>query len=57
MARSGGGCRAAVLAARGIHGQLVAVDRTTGTVTVVLSSWPTATDQDAEAALFAVLAR
>ena len=46
-----------MLAARGIHGQLVAVDRATATVTVMLSSWPTATDQDAEAAQFALLAR
>ena len=46
-----------VLAARGIHGQLIAVDRGRRTVTVVLSSWPAATDPDAEAAQFALLAR
>jgi CubicO group peptidase (beta-lactamase class C family) len=44
-----------VLAARGIHGQLVAVDRASSTVTVVLSSWPAATDTEAEAAQFALL--
>ena len=44
-----------VLAARGIHGQLVAVDRGSSTVTVMLSSWPAATDQDAEAAQFALI--
>ena len=44
-----------VLAARGIHGQLVAVDRGASTVTVMLSSWPAATDQDAEAAQFALI--
>ena len=49
--RLGGG----VLAARGIHGQLIAVDRATATVTVMLSSWPAATDQDAEAAQFALV--
>ncbi len=46
-----------VLAARGIHGQLIAVDRARETVTVVLSSWPAATDPDAEAVLFGLLAR
>ncbi len=46
-----------VLAARGIHGQLVAVDRERLTVTVVLSSWPAATDPHAETAQFALLAR
>ena len=46
-----------VLAARGIHGQLIAVDRSSATVTVVLSSWPAAGDADAEAALFGLLAR
>jgi CubicO group peptidase (beta-lactamase class C family) len=36
------------LAARGIHGQLIVVDRETNTVVVILSSWPSATDDDAE---------
>jgi CubicO group peptidase (beta-lactamase class C family) len=44
-----------VLAARGIHGQLIAVDRATATVTVMLSSWPAATDEHAEAAQYALL--
>jgi CubicO group peptidase (beta-lactamase class C family) len=42
-------------AARGIHGQLIAVDRSTRTVTTILSSWPTATDPDAEAAQFELI--
>ena len=46
-----------VLAARGIHGQLIAVDRARRTVIVMLSSWPAATDPDAEAAQFALLSR
>jgi CubicO group peptidase (beta-lactamase class C family) len=36
--------------ARGIHGQLIAVDRDRGVVVAMLSSWPTATDATAEAA-------
>ena len=44
-------------AARGIHGQLLAVDHERRTVTVVLSSWPAATDPHAETAQFALLAR
>lgn len=36
--------------ARGIHGQLVVVDREAGIVVAMLSSWPTATDAAAEAA-------
>jgi CubicO group peptidase (beta-lactamase class C family) len=43
------------LAARGIHGQLIAVDRARATVTTILSSWPTATDEQAEAAVFDLL--
>jgi CubicO group peptidase (beta-lactamase class C family) len=48
--------RGDLLAARGIHGQLVAVDRARATTTVMLSSWPTASDPAAEAAQFALLA-
>lgn len=44
-----------VLVARGIHGQLIAVDRARATVTTILSSWPTATDEQAEAAVFDLL--
>jgi CubicO group peptidase (beta-lactamase class C family) len=36
--------------ARGIHGQLITVDRDTGTVVVILSSWPEAVDPAREAA-------
>jgi CubicO group peptidase (beta-lactamase class C family) len=36
--------------ARGIHGQLIAVDRAAGVVVAMVSSWPTATDAAAEAA-------
>lgn len=36
--------------ARGIHGQLVAVDATTATVVTILSSWPDATDLALDAA-------
>lgn len=43
--------------ARGIHGQLVAVDRATETVVTVLSSWPEATDRALEAAHRALVAR
>lgn len=34
--------------ARGIHGQLITVDRSTGVVITILSSWPEATDVDLE---------
>ena len=37
---SSGGGSAAAPAARGIHGQLVAVDRDAGVVVAILSSWP-----------------
>ena len=37
-------------AARGIHGQLVAVDASTATVVTILSSWPDATDLALDAA-------
>jgi CubicO group peptidase (beta-lactamase class C family) len=40
------------IAARGIHGQLIAVDRRQERVTVILSSWPTANDAHAESAVF-----
>jgi CubicO group peptidase (beta-lactamase class C family) len=43
--------------ARGIHGQLIAVDRARQTVVVVLSSWPEATDPALDAAQRAVVAR
>ena len=36
--------------ARGIHGQLIAVDRRTRTVVTILSTWPDATDPALEAA-------
>jgi CubicO group peptidase (beta-lactamase class C family) len=36
------------LAARGIHGQLIVVDSETNTVVVMLSSWPSAADDEAE---------
>ena len=36
--------------ARGIHGQLIAADRRTDTVVVIMSSWPDATDPGLEAA-------
>ena len=36
--------------ARGIHGQLIAVDRDADVVVCVLSSWPEATDPAREAA-------
>ena len=36
--------------ARGIHGQLIAVDPATGTVLTIVSSWPEATDRTLEAA-------
>jgi CubicO group peptidase (beta-lactamase class C family) len=36
--------------ARGIHGQLIAVDREAGTVLTILASWPAATDTVAQAA-------
>jgi CubicO group peptidase (beta-lactamase class C family) len=42
--------RDAGLLARGIHGQLIAVDRRTDTVVTILSSWPDATDSALEAA-------
>jgi CubicO group peptidase (beta-lactamase class C family) len=42
--------------ARGIHGQLIAVDREHDVVMAVLSSWPDATDATAEAAQQAALA-
>ena len=38
------------LLARGIHGQMIAADRRTDTVVVILSSWPDATDPGLEAA-------
>lgn len=37
-------------AARGIHGQLIAVDATTATVVTILSSWPDASDLALDAA-------
>jgi CubicO group peptidase (beta-lactamase class C family) len=43
--------------AHGIHGQLVAADRATGTVVTVLSSWPDATDRALEAAHRELVAR
>jgi len=43
--------------ARGIHGQLIAVDPATGTVLTILSSWPDATDRTLEAAHREVTAR
>jgi CubicO group peptidase (beta-lactamase class C family) len=42
--------------ARGIHGQLVTVDRDAGVVVTILSSWPDATDAVAEAAQRALVA-
>ncbi len=36
--------------ARGIHGQLIAVDPASGTVLTIVSSWPDATDRTLEAA-------
>ena len=36
--------------ARGIHGQLIAVDAAADTVVTILSSWPDATDPALEAA-------
>ena len=43
-------------AARGIHGQLVAVDRDAGVVVAILSSWPEATGDAPEAAQRALVA-
>jgi CubicO group peptidase (beta-lactamase class C family) len=43
-------------AARGIHGQLVAVDRAAGVVVAILSSWPEATGDAPEAAQRALVA-
>ena len=43
--------------ARGIHGQLIAVDRATETVLTILSSWPDATDRTLEAAHREAIAR
>ena len=43
--------------ARGIHGQLVAVDAATETVVTILSSWPDATPPALEAAHRDVTAR
>ncbi len=43
-------------AARGIHGQLVAVDREAGVVAAILSSWPAATGDEPEAAQRALVA-
>jgi hypothetical protein len=43
--------------ARGIHGQLIAVDPGTSTVVTVLSSWPDATDDALEAAHRELVAR
>ena len=43
------------VAARGIHGQLIAVDRAHELVTVILSSWPQASDPAAESAQYELL--
>ncbi|HWT92692.1 MAG TPA: serine hydrolase, partial [Solirubrobacteraceae bacterium] len=43
--------------ARGIHGQMICVDRQTRTVVAVLSSWPDATDARREAAHRELVAR
>jgi hypothetical protein len=43
--------------ARGIHGQLITVDRATDTVVTILSSWPDATDRSLVAAHRALVAR
>ena len=43
--------------ARGIHGQLIAVDRAADVVVTILSSWPAATDPVREAAHRALVAR
>jgi CubicO group peptidase (beta-lactamase class C family) len=45
------------LMARGIHGQLIAVDRERELVVTILSSWPDATDPELEAAHRALVAR
>ena len=43
-------CMDGCVTARGIHGQLIAVDRSADLVVTVLSSWPDATDDAAEGA-------
>jgi CubicO group peptidase (beta-lactamase class C family) len=42
-------------AARGIHGQLIAVDRDAGAVVVILSSWPDAEDPAEQAAQWSLV--
>ena len=50
------GGRGALIAAEGIHGQFIAVDRGQQLVVAAFSSWPTADDEPARAAQYALVA-
>ncbi len=56
-ARQWWGLPGGAIAALGIHGQLVAVDRDAELVVAVLSSWPQATDERAREAQYALVAQ